>query len=198
MENAVEPPPLSCIGAEALQHINLTKACSEHVCGNYIDAQSVRKPCMPGRSTRRYRTPPAGPSPRPSSHVVSHVMRANKSSGTKPELTLARRLHRGLSRSSLPGSPDLVYRKEKVAVFVQGCWWHRCPRENFPLPRTHKSYWSRKFERNVERDRTNRLELESAGWQVLEVWEHEIKEDLDAAARKVRTALARSPSNTAG
>lgn len=137
------------------------------------------------KSTRHYTTETAGQPPEPSSSAVSRSMRSNKGLGTGPELALARMLRRRIRRSKLPGSPDFVYRKARVAIFVHGCWWHRCPREDFPLPRTHTTFWKRKFARNVERDRLNREELESMGWKVMEIWEHEVKENPRACAERV-------------
>jgi len=94
-----------------------------------------------------------------------------------------------LARSKLPGRPDIVYPAQKVAVFVHGCWWHRCPRENYPLPKTHTAFWKRKFQRNAERDRLNREELESIGWRVIEIWEHEIDENLAQVISKIKSLL---------
>lgn len=116
-------------------------------------------------------------------------MKSNKGSGTRPELILARLLRKRLTRSKLPGRPDFAYPREKVAVFVHGCWWHRCPRENFPLPKTHTAFWKRKFARNVERDRLNREELESMGWKVIEIWEHEVKANPRGCAERIRAEV---------
>jgi DNA mismatch endonuclease, patch repair protein len=118
-------------------------------------------------------------------------MRGNIPIGTKPEIALAKQLGKKLSRSNLPGSPDIVYRRAKLAVFVNGCFWHRCPQHGGPLPKTHRAFWKRKFERNVERDRLNREELEATGWSVLVVWEHELREDPRRCARRVKAALGR-------
>ena len=142
------------------------------------------------RSTRRrYVSSSVGASPKPSSAGVSQSMKANRGSGTKPELVLARLLRRKIVRSQLPGSPDFVYPRAKTVVFIHGCWWHRCPRENFPLPKTHTAFWGRKFARNVERDRLNREELESMGWKVIEIWEHEVKADPRGCAERIRAEV---------
>jgi DNA mismatch endonuclease, patch repair protein len=135
---------------------------------------------------RTYSSKPVGKSPKASSRSVTNSMRSNRASGTIPELTLARLLRRKLVSNGLPGRPDIVYARPKVAVFVHGCFWHRCPICDLPLPKTNPDFWRRKFERNVERDQINRLELESIGWRVLEVWEHEIKENPKAVASKIR------------
>lgn len=103
-----------------------------------------------------------------------------------PELILSGLLRKSLTPSSLPGKPDFVYRKARLAVFVHGDWWHRCPVCSIPLPKRHTGYWKRKLERNAERDQLNREELQSMGWRVLEVWEHEVKFDPNAVATKIR------------
>ena len=139
--------------------------------------------------TRRYRSPPAGPSPRPSSEAVTKTMKSNRGRGTGPELKLATLLRKNLSESTLPGRPEFVYSRERLAVFVHGCFWHRCPKENLQLPKTHRDFWRRKFARNVERDRLNRKELEAMGWKVIEIWEHEVKADPRGCAERIRAEV---------
>ena len=99
---------------------------------------------------------------------------------------LSRLLRKKLTVNALPGRPDFVYRRSRVAVFVHGCFWHRCPVDSLPLPRIHAAFWRRKFARNVERDRLNREELESMGWKVFEIWEHEVKTDPRDCAERIR------------
>ncbi|MDG6921108.1 MAG: very short patch repair endonuclease [Nitrososphaerota archaeon] len=113
-------------------------------------------------------------------------MRSNRGSGTKPELALSRLLRKKIMKTGLPGSPDFVYPRSKLAVFVHGCFWHRCPIHAKSLPKVHTAFWRRKFERNKERDRLNREELRSLGWRVIEIWEHEIREDPQSVAAKIR------------
>src|SRR3989442_23968 len=98
---------------------------------------------------------------------VRKSMKGNRGSGTKPELLLSRLLGKEIGRSKLPGRPDLVYENERVVVFLNGCFWHRCTRCAFRLPKTNSAFWSRKFERNRERDRRVKLELEALGWKVV-------------------------------
>jgi len=138
---------------------------------------------------RSYVSKSVGPSPRPTSRAITRSMRSNKGSGTRPELALASLLRKRLTRSKLPGRPDFVYFRSRLAVFVQGCWWHGCP-EHYRPPQTHAAFWKRKLERNREKDRLDRLELESMGWRVLEVWEHELKADPSAVARRIRARAA--------
>ena len=111
----------------------------------------------------------------------SENMRAIKAKNTSPEkrvrsvahhLGLRFRLH----RSNLPGSPDMIFPRRKVVLFVHGCFWHRhenCPRAT--TPKTNTDYWCRKFKRNTERDAENRRKLEEDGWKVLIIWECEAK-----------------------
>ena len=117
-------------------------------------------------------------------------MKSNRASGTKPEVVLAKLLRRKLVRSGLLGRPDFVYPRQKVAVFVNGCFWHRCPVCDLSLPQTNADFWRRKFERNVERDRLNREELEAMDWQVIIVWEHELKESPDEVVSVIKGMLA--------
>lgn len=104
-------------------------------------------------------------------------MKSNKPSGTRPELILSKLLRKQIRKNNLPGNPDFVYPRKKIAVFVHGCFWHRCPKCNFDLPKTNREFWARKFARNAERDKLVKKELMDMGWRVIEVWEHELRED---------------------
>jgi len=87
----------------------------------------------------------------------------------------------------LPGKPDFVFRRERLAIFVDGCFWHGC-RWHLRMPQDNRSYWQRKIARNIQRDReTNRL-LKRAGWRVLRVWEHALRSS-DAVARRIDSKL---------
>lgn len=79
----------------------------------------------------------------------------------------------------------MVFRSVRVAVFIDGCFWHGCPL-HFKRPGTHGSWWERKVQRNRARDIETDRELERRNWQVIRVWEHE---DIDTAARKVEAAV---------
>ncbi len=92
-----------------------------------------------------------------------------------------------------PGRPDIAYPGRRIAVFVHGCFWHRCPRCNPPNPRSHSEFWARKFQLNVERDARTRAALEAAGWLVLVTWECDIRQRLPDAVARVRDALAQRP-----
>jgi DNA mismatch endonuclease (patch repair protein) len=119
--------------------------------------------------------------PHPSSPGRSANMRANRRADTKPELALRRALHklgyryRKDYRLDLDGRrvrPDIAFTARRVAVFVDGCFWHACP-EHGSKPRANDWYWTPKLARNVERDRAADQTLAAAGWQVVRIWEHE-------------------------
>ena len=101
---------------------------------------------------------------------------------TMPELVVRRLVHRlgfryRLHRSDLPGKPDLVFSKRRKVVFVHGCFWHRHP--DCPLARLPKSrlgFWVPKLEKNRERDERNQAELQRTGWEILVVWECELRD----------------------
>src|SRR5688572_4811673 len=105
-----------------------------------------------------------------------------RAKNTRPELQIRRMLHaRGfryrLHRRDLPGSPDLVFPGKRKVIFVHGCFWHRhtCQTGRRAV-RTRSEYWKSKFERNVSRDLRKEQELAGLGWDVLVVWECEVKE----------------------
>ena len=108
-------------------------------------------------------------------------MSAIHSTATKPEIKVRRWLwQRGfryrLNVKSVPGKPDVVLRKYRTAIFVNGCFWHGheiCPKSH--LPKTNMEFWSKKIERNKRNDKKNRETLEKNGWQVVVVWECELK-----------------------
>jgi DNA mismatch endonuclease, patch repair protein len=97
--------------------------------------------------------------------------------------------------SGLPGRPDFVSVSRKVAVFVDGCFWHGCPK-CYVAPKERAPFWRAKIEYNRRRRERVRLELRSLGWTVLEVWGHEIEGDIDAVVERVTLALT-NPVTTA-
>jgi DNA mismatch endonuclease, patch repair protein len=113
-------------------------------------------------------------------------MKGNKSSGTRPELLLAKLLRKKITKSNLPGTPDFVFPRKRIAVFMHGCFWHRCPECAIDIPKTHRAYWKNKLDRNVERDRLVRHKLESMGWKVVEVWEHELESSPTQVRERIR------------
>lgn len=112
----------------------------------------------------------------------SRIMRAVKKRDTSPELQVRRTAHRlgyrfRLQRKSLPGTPDLVFPRHGIALFVHGCFWHQhegCRLAN--RPRSNTAYWEPKLRRNVERDAQAQAELERLGWSVVVIWECQIQD----------------------
>lgn len=140
---------------------------------------------------RNYKSPGVGKSPKSTSIGVSRSMKSNRSSGTKPEQILSKLLRKKIHKNSLPGSPDFVYPRKKIAVFVHGCFWHRCPECNFGLPKSNRDFWSRKFRRNIERDELVKKELKAMGWRVIEIWEHELSKDPMKVAETILESTTR-------
>lgn len=133
------------------------------------------------------------PYPASSSLARSACMRGNRRAGTKPEMKLRSFLHRrGLRfrkdmRLDLPGGrvrPDIVFTRAKLAIFVDGCFWHGCPEHSRP-PSVNRWYWVPKLQQNRDRDERNDEALRGAGWQSIRVWEHE---PVGAAARRIEGA----------
>jgi len=129
----------------------------------------------------------------------SWVMSRIPSRHTKPERVARSLLHHlgyrftvnGPKNRQLPGKPDVVLPRQKSVVFVHGCFWHRHPNcKTATTPRSNREYWLQKFARNVERDRRNQQALADLGWQVIIVWECELK-NLDAVAARFITEMPR-------
>ncbi|MCS7295094.1 MAG: very short patch repair endonuclease [Dehalococcoidia bacterium] len=134
----------------------------------------------------------AEPKPPPAEDPVrSRIMSAVRRRDTRAERALRDALDRAGARyttndRSLPGSPDVVFPDRHLAVFVHGCFWHRhpgCPRAT--MPKSHRDYWERKFQANVERDARKLQALRELGWSVCVVWECEIMSDADSVARRL-------------
>ena len=124
----------------------------------------------------------------------SRQMSLVRSKDTKPELFVRKLLFSmkfryRLHAKDLPGKPDLVFRSQKKAIFVHGCFWHRhagCSKATTPSSRTE--YWLPKFARTLERDQESLEKLHTMGWQALVVWECELK-NMDALAARLRAFL---------
>ncbi|OQX08149.1 MAG: hypothetical protein BWK80_48505 [Desulfobacteraceae bacterium IS3] len=116
---------------------------------------------------------------------------------TKPELLLRKSLWAAGCRyrlyCDLPGRPDLAFLRERLAVFVDGCFWHGCP-VHYTAPRTREQFWKSKLANNVRRDMAADEALISQGWRVIHVWQHELK-DIDAVVKNIRLLL--DPSDSA-
>lgn len=111
----------------------------------------------------------------------SRIMRAVKRRDTTPEMAVRRFIHSKGFRfrvhdSRLPGSPDIVLKRYKTAIFVHGCFWHRHPGcRKASVPKNRAEFWRTKFERNIARDAECESQLKAAGWKVIVVWECETK-----------------------
>src|SRR5688572_7068850 len=125
--------------------------------------------------------------------VRSYTMSRIRGRDTSPELRLRAllqehgfrgyRLHLRLQGA---GSPDIVWTRRRVCVFIDGCFWHRCPSCRIAIPMRNRSYWQDKFRRNRLRDRRTDRVLRAEGWHVLRLWEHEILRDPDTCLRRIR------------
>ncbi len=132
--------------------------------------------------------------PKPQTSAVSAVMHGNTGT-TAPEQRVRSTLHRRGMRfrkrktirlgSGRWTRPDATFPREQVALYIDGCFWHRCP-EHGTEPRSNSTYWRPKLDRNVARDRDTEKQLRKLGWLVVRAWEHE---DHDAIADRVETAL---------
>ena len=114
------------------------------------------------------------------SPAVHKSMQGNKRANTKPELLMRERLREaGLTGYRLqwkvPGRPDIAWPGKKVAIFVNGCFWHRCPHCKPSMPSKNIEYWTIKFEKNQERDAQSVAQLKEMGWTVHTVWECQLK-----------------------
>ncbi len=127
--------------------------------------------------------------------VRSYNMSQIKSKNTRPEILVRRFLHKKgfrfrLHDNNLPGKPDLVLRKFKTVIFVNGCFWHM--HENckyFKLPKTRTSWWKEKLNKNKKRDLLWHKQLRNLGWNVLIVWECKIRKDPEATLESLTKAI---------
>lgn len=133
--------------------------------------------------------------PKASSISVSKSMKSNKAKDTKPELLLRKALWRygvngyRLNWKKAPGRPDICFPGTKIAIFVNGCFWHRCPKCKLPLPKLNRDFWKNKFIRNIERDRLKRKRLKDNDWTVHTYWECEINRKPEKIALKIKSIL---------
>lgn len=124
----------------------------------------------------------------------SQQMSRIRGKNTKPEMVLRRALWSAGLRYRVhwrtpAGRPDVVFPGPRVAVFIDGCFWHGCP-DHYVRPGTREDLWSSKLRENVDRDRRQTRELEEAGWTVVRVWEHEVFERTAEVVDRVRHAVS--------
>lgn len=132
--------------------------------------------------------------PKASSENARRTMRANKRKDTSIELAIRRRLHASGLRyrvdhpadaSDRRRRADIVFTRARIAIFIDGCFWHGCP-EHYVEPRANSEYWRPKIARNRERDLDSTRRLQEAGWTVMRFWEHE---DPDLVSAEISTAV---------
>lgn len=135
-------------------------------------------------------------------HDSRHSMQGNKRQNTKPEMLVRQRLREAgltgyrLQWKKAPGRPDIAFPGRKIAIFVNGCFWHRCPHCSPSVPKRNTEFWEAKFRRNVERDRRAIAELEEMGWTAITIWECELKRDhidetMERVVEQVRSAAVK-------
>lgn len=138
-----------------------------------------------------------------SSPEARATMRANRGRDTAPEMQVRRLVHAAGLRYRVSARPehdlrrtaDLLFRRARVVVMIDGCFWHGCP-EHRQVPRANATFWSEKIKRNRARDiETTRL-LTDRGWSVLRIWEHEIRADAHAVAARIIDAVKTRSAHT--
>ncbi|PKM92505.1 MAG: very short patch repair endonuclease [Euryarchaeota archaeon HGW-Euryarchaeota-1] len=112
-----------------------------------------------------------------------------RSKDTKPEIKIRKQLYKkGIGgyrvHYKLFGKPDIVFPAKKIVVFIDGCFWHKCPK-CFIEPETRKEFWMKKIKGNVDRDHKVNIKLKKEGWKVLRYWEHEIKKSPERVVLKI-------------
>ena len=132
-----------------------------------------------------------------SSEGSRRSMLANRRRDTSPELAVRRRIHAMGLRYRVDFAPmggrrraDIVFTKQRVAIFIDGCFWHGCP-QHATLPKRNADYWVPKLQRNMQRDRETDEALREASWIALRFWEHE---DPDVIAHAIAHAVCGSPA----
>lgn len=146
------------------------------------------------KAERRLRAAP----PKPKTAGRARIMRSIPSKNTRPELALRAALRsaglRGyrVNLRGLPGRPDVAFTRQKLALLVQGCFWHRCPNCQPHEPRTHTGYWKAKFLANQKRDDAQLRMLTSLGWEVLEIWECQLRDDTEGCVTRVIRVLSQT------
>lgn len=134
-------------------------------------------------------------SPKPKDANVSRVMSSNKAKNSKPEIMLRKSLWaegiRGyrLHSKTLPGKPDIAFPAKHIAIFVNGCFWHRCPHCNYDLPKHNSNFWKEKFKKNIERDKKKVMALEELGWHTITIWECEVRSDIQKYIERIKKLI---------
>ncbi|MEZ0350693.1 very short patch repair endonuclease [Mycobacterium sp. pR1184] len=140
-------------------------------------------------------------SPLPLSESVRRQMSAMPTRDTGTEMALRRELHgRGLrfrvQVRTLPGRPDVAFTRARIAVFVDGCFWHRCPSHG-TAPKNNAEWWAAKLEANVTRDKEKDEKLRCLGWLPVHIWEHEDPAEAAETIHKLWLARVQTPKEAA-
>jgi len=88
----------------------------------------------------------------------------------------------------LPGKPDFALREQKVPIFVDGCFWHGCPK-CYTRPKTNRAFWDRKREQNMARDKRVTRQLRRQGWKVIRIWQHSLQKSPQTCLNRIRRTL---------
>lgn len=116
-------------------------------------------------------------------------MQRIRSAGTTPEKRAmrelqSRKIYFAKNVSSIIGKPDIVFRRKKVAVFIDSDFWHGHPKRLI-MPKSNVRYWNKKIKLNIERDKKVNKELKKAGWKVLRIWEYDVKQNMNRCINKI-------------
>jgi len=115
-----------------------------------------------------------------------------RAKNTRPELVFRKELRlQGLTEyrlhpKDLPGRPDICFSSNRIAIFINGCFWHRCPYCKPSMPKTHKAFWAKKFAANVVRDKAKRALLKKMGIRSVVFWECQIKKNVQKLVSKLK------------
>lgn len=123
----------------------------------------------------------------------SRIMSSIKGKDTKPELQIRKAIwalgkRYRIHDKTVFGTPDISSRSKKVAVFIDGCFWHGCSR-CYTEPKTNTEFWREKISRNKERRKNVKTELKKKNWKILQFWEHQVKQDSERISLKIAEVL---------
>lgn len=126
----------------------------------------------------------------------SSIMREVKSENTQLEIIVRSALwKRGLrfrkNVKSLPGKPDIVFSRLRLAIFIDSCFWHGCP-YHFRMPKSNVNYWNEKINRNKQRDEELNKKYKEMNWKIIRIWEHEIMKDLESIIDKIEVIVEKN------
>ena len=121
----------------------------------------------------------------------SYIMSQIRGTKTKPELIVKDSIDGRKLRyqpKGIPERPDFANKTKRIAVFIDGCFWHKCPRCYKP-PKSNKKYWKAKIERNTNRDKDVNRKMRKDGWTVLRFWEHQVKKNPAQVAKRINKSF---------